>query len=308
MSGGDSERVDRRGENAQMSRRVIGPISCVLAWVALTSDLGISAAEVRGTIAQENPDGFEKLVRALVAELEKAHVKRVAIFDLETADGKQIPLGSWLADRISKELAMPGESVEVVDRERLSVLPNGNALDHEAKTQLRSDTARSLGADAFVDGSFGVLGDGIGITVSTQRVGGERIRISQWKPYTALGEVPLDEEMKKRLGVPIESLRPVDGVYKPGVAGVGIPECSHCPQPQFSFPGVNVPTTGIIAMNVVISAEGKALQVDVTRRAGVEFDGQAVKTVRTWKFKPALDADGNPVVVRQVVEVTFKIY
>ena len=291
-----------------MNRGVIAFTLGAVALLALTATLGIDGIGAERAIAQEPPGGFEKLARALTAQLQNAHVKKVAIFNLATVDGKQIPFGSWLADRISEALAKSGAPIEVVDRARLSQLPNGDSMEREGKSQLRSDTARLVGADAFVDGSFGGLTEGIGITLDAQHIGGESIRISQRQPLAALGKIPLDDDVKSHLGVPIESLRPADGVYKPGAGGVGVPECVRCPQPDFSGPGVQRNTNGRIAMSVIISTEGKVLQLDVTKKVGKGFDEQAAKVVRTWQFKPALDAEGNAVVIRQDVEVTYKFY
>jgi hypothetical protein len=35
---------------------------------------------------------------------------------------------------------------------------------------------------------------------------------------------------------------------------------------------------------------------------------QAVDAVEKWRFKPATDADGKAVAVRQTVDVTFRMY
>jgi len=265
--------------------------------------LGVGAGDV---LAQEKPRGTVGLARELVLQLEKAHVKSVAIFDLDTADGKQIPFGRWLSDRISEDVAKSGTVIETVGRERLSRFPNGNELDREAKSQLRSDTAKSLGADAYVYGTFGAIADGIGITLIADRVDGTGIRRSKWAPDTAVGKIPLDDSVTSHIGAPLESLRPSDGVFKAGTAGIGVPECEHCPQARFSDEAVRRKMEGTVVMDVVISAEGKAVRFDVTQKAGAGLDEEAVKAVRKWKFKPALDPDGNPVAVHQVIETTFR--
>jgi len=265
--------------------------------------IGVGAGDVT---AQEKPGGTEGLARELVSQLEKGHVKIVAIFDLDTADGKQIPFGKWLADRISEDVAKSGKAIETVDRERLSRFPNGNELDREAKSQLRSDTAKSLGADAYVFGTFGALADGIGVTLIADRVVGPGIRRSKWLPDTAVGKITLDDSVTSQIGAPLESLRPSDGVFMSGTAGIGVPECEHCPQARFSDEAVRRKLEGTVVLDVVISAEGKAVRLDVKQKAGAGLDEEAVKAVRKWKFKPALDPDGNPVAVHQVIETTFR--
>jgi TonB family protein len=279
----------------------------VPAVLAIAANLGLGAIGPRRTMAQEAPGGIEKLTRALAAELEKAHVKRVAIFDLETADGKQIPFGGWLTDRISEDVVKSGTAVAVVDRGSLTGLPNGGELDPDAGSRLRSATANSLGADAYVYGTFAAIGDGIGVTLNAQRVGGELLVGSQTVPVAAAaGKISLDDSARRHLGVPIDSLRPLDGAYTPGKAGIGPAKCVRCRQPQFSDEAIRRKIEGVVELDVLISAEGKPLNVVVTKKAGAGLDEQAVKGVRKWTFEPAVDADGGPVAVHQPVEVTFR--
>jgi TonB family protein len=289
-----------------MNRRATSLTVRVLAVLAIAASLGIGASGV--ALAQARPDGFEKLARALAAELEKAHAKRVAIFDLETVNNKQLPFGAFLADRISAELSKPGTGIESVMREQLTKVSTGAGLDPKERSKLRSAAAESLGAGAYVTGTYSAIGDGIGVTLVAVRVSGESIRKSKDSFSTAAGKIALDEDVKSHLGMPIESLRPADGVYKPGVGGVGVPECERCPQPQFSPTDVSRAMEAHIGMNAIISTAGTVLQVDLTKSAGAVFDEQAIANVRTWKFKPARDPDGNPVMVRQLVEITFKLY
>jgi TonB family protein len=290
-----------------ISRRAITLLMSVGASVALGASWGTGASG--GALAQEKPDGFEKLTRALAAELEKAHVKRVAIFDLETADGKQIPFGGWLADRISEDVVNSGTAMEVVDRGSLTGLPNADELDPEAKSGWRSETAKSLGADAYVYGTLAAIGDGIGVTLNAQRVGGGSIVGSQPVPFAAAaGKISLDDSARRHLGVPIESLRPSDGAYTPGKAGIGPAECIRCPQPKFSDEARRRKIDGTVELDVLISPEGKPVHVVVTKKAGAGLDDQAVRGVSKWTFKPAVDADGRPVAVHQTVDVTFRFY
>ncbi len=62
------------------------------------------------------------------------------------------------------------------------------------------------------------------------------------------------------------------------------------------------------AYTVLITAEGRASDITVTKSLEPSLDQQAVTTVGTWIFEPARDASGAPVAVRQNVEISFHMY
>jgi TonB family protein len=56
-----------------------------------------------------------------------------------------------------------------------------------------------------------------------------------------------------------------------------------------------------------IDTEGKVSHVRVEKSAGHRLDEITEKTLRTWKFKPAL-RDGVPVPTREKVEISFRLF
>jgi TonB family protein len=61
---------------------------------------------------------------------------------------------------------------------------------------------------------------------------------------------------------------------------------------------------GIVTLAVVVTREGNVVDARVMNGCGRGLDEEAVKAVRTWKFKPAIK-DGKPVAVQIFVEVDF---
>jgi TonB family protein len=59
-------------------------------------------------------------------------------------------------------------------------------------------------------------------------------------------------------------------------------------------------------LSVLVTLEGKADQMSVVDTLSPAFDRAALECVRTWRFEPAKDADGNFVPVRLPVQITFK--
>jgi TonB family protein len=59
---------------------------------------------------------------------------------------------------------------------------------------------------------------------------------------------------------------------------------------------------------VLVTAEGRASDITVTKSLEPSLDQQAVTTVGTWIFEPAKDASGAPVAVHQNIEISFHMY
>ena len=273
---------------------------------------GVMASAAFVAVGQEKTEAasakdLDELTGRLVAQLRRENVRTVAIFDLHTLDGKQIAFGSWLADRISEDVNKIGAGIDAADRARLTGFDSAGEKDAKKQSKLNAEKAKSADATAYVRGTFGAIGDGIGITLIAERVSGKQIRESKVAVDTAAGKVALDDEVKGHLGVAIESLRPSDAIYTPGTAGVSMPECEYCPQPEFTDDAVRAKVQAVVVLDVVISAEGKAVEIRIKQGFGYGLDRNAVNGVRTWRFKPAYGPDGRPVAVRQVVEITFKV-
>jgi TonB family protein len=57
-----------------------------------------------------------------------------------------------------------------------------------------------------------------------------------------------------------------------------------------------------------VQADGTVIYIEVVKSSNVpSFDEKAVETLRQWRFKPAMDRDGNPVPYATSVEVTFHL-
>jgi periplasmic protein TonB len=98
------------------------------------------------------------------------------------------------------------------------------------------------------------------------------------------------------------------GVFNAGEGGYGIPSCVYCPNAQFSDEAVKAKYQGTVLLIAIITADGKAIDIQVLQGLGLGLDEKAKEAVRTWRFKPALGPDGKPAKVRQTIEVTFHLY
>lgn len=299
---------NRPHPNLLLSKFVVQLGACVCAIICAASWFSARLAE-----GQEEPEvvsakRVDELATRLVTQLLRANVRKVAIFDLQTFDYKQAPLGKWLADRISEDVAKSGGGIEVGDRARLSGINALSEDDTKKPNKICASTAKSVEADAYVGGSFGAIASGIGITLKAYGLNGHLIEKEKWAADTATALLPLDDAVKSHLGVPVEFLRPSDGIFKPGVAGVSAADCTYCPQPNFTDEALRNKKAGTVVLEAVITPDGRATEISVSKPAGFGLDEAAVGGVRTWKFKPAHGPDDAPIAVRQMIEITFRFY
>ena len=58
------------------------------------------------------------------------------------------------------------------------------------------------------------------------------------------------------------------GVARPGVGGVTVPACVYCPNPNYTDAARAVKFSGSVVLQVVVTAEGRAENISVVRKAG----------------------------------------
>ena len=97
------------------------------------------------------------------------------------------------------------------------------------------------------------------------------------------------------------------GIARPGVGGVTVPKCVYCPDPSYTDAARAAKFSGVVVLQVVVTAEGRAESISVVRKAGYGLEASAMETVRNWQFRPANGPDGNPVATVVPIEVSFRI-
>jgi periplasmic protein TonB len=91
-------------------------------------------------------------------------------------------------------------------------------------------------------------------------------------------------------------------------AGMTTPSCMYCPDPQYTDEARNSKVQGIVTLEVLVGADGHAMQVRVTRGIGMGLEERTLQTVRGWRFAPARDAAHRPVNAWVTIEVLFRLY
>ncbi len=97
------------------------------------------------------------------------------------------------------------------------------------------------------------------------------------------------------------------GVFQAGRNGVGEPTCLYCPSPVFSTEAVKAKYQGPVTLRLIVTADGRATNIQVVQSPGLGLDEKAVEAVRNWKFRPAIGPSGKPVATYVLVEVSFRL-
>lgn len=97
------------------------------------------------------------------------------------------------------------------------------------------------------------------------------------------------------------------GVFAVG-GNVSAPIPIYDPQPEYSERAREAKYQGTDVLSIIVEPDGSVNpEVEIVKPLGLGLDDEAVKTVRTWKFKPAM-RNGSPVAVRVDIEVTFRLF
>jgi TonB family protein len=177
------------------------------------------------------------------------------------------------------------------------------AADQEQAFKSLEDWARSVGASVIVTGSFAKTAGGIGISLRA-------LSSSSSNPSRPLAEttglIPVSDEIARLSSEPIPS--PKDGIPHAGVGGVTVPECIYCPPPQYTGDARKAKVEGTVVLQVVITPDGRAINLKIVKDPGNGLGMRAVESVRKWKFQPAVGPDGKLIAVVIPIQVTFRLF
>jgi TonB family protein len=101
---------------------------------------------------------------------------------------------------------------------------------------------------------------------------------------------------------------PYGPVYKIG-KNVTAPAPLHTVEAEFPKSGKSLKKgfQAIVLVGLIVDAQGSPQNVHITRSYNSDFDAEAVKAIKQYRFKPAMRA-GQPVAVAITIEVNFKKY
>jgi len=258
---------------------------------------------------QPHPSPADLLAGKLAEQFAASGFKSVVIFDLTGPEGEWLPFGGWLADQFSIALARVTKGTQVIERAKLSAQMDSMYLIPKAVTTraARVSLAEALGADGYIEGSFGPFKDQVGLTFVGWRTADVKTKNPVGASFLVNGKMPLDGEAAAHLTSPLESLRPSNGIFKAGHAGMTIPACETCPAPKYPPAALWKQKRGVVSLMLVVSPEGRASEAKVTESPDGDLNDAALEAIAATRFKPAVDPDGDPVAVRMPFHFGFQV-
>lgn len=107
---------------------------------------------------------------------------------------------------------------------------------------------------------------------------------------------------------PADKSAPYGPVYKIG-KDVSAPVLVHSVEAKFPKSGKSLKAdfSAIVLVGLIVDAQGMPQNIHITRSYNPDFDAEAIKAIKQYRFKPARRA-GQPVAVAITIEVNFKKY
>jgi TonB family protein len=86
------------------------------------------------------------------------------------------------------------------------------------------------------------------------------------------------------------------------------PVCIHCPRPDYTSEAKKKKIQGDVWLETFVTNTGKATEIKVTRSLGYGLDEEAIKAVKGWKFRPAVDRDGKAIGTWTSIQIQFQLF
>jgi protein TonB len=86
-----------------------------------------------------------------------------------------------------------------------------------------------------------------------------------------------------------------------------LPRPIYSPDPEFSEEARKAKYQGTCTLMIVVSPDGRPINIRVVSSLGMGLDEKAIEAVKTWRFEPG-QKNGHAVPFEMAVEVDFHLY
>jgi TonB family protein len=249
-------------------------------------------------VAQE-PD-LSGLANLLAERIASRKVRSVVVADFLSPLGAESPTGKYLAAKLTESWAQHDQKFSVLDREKLEAAltqQNETAKDLGDSRNLKG-ISKIVNADAIIVGTVEVLEDRFTLFISMRKLSDGMLVTSGEQSFSRSGKL----ESLNQGSSPLE----LDSIPRAGLNGVGTPMCEYCPQPEFPTEArVAKIHHALVLLDIVVTPQGSSAAIRILKDPRYGFAENAVRAVRGWRFRPAVDKDKSPIAARVQIEVSF---
>jgi Gram-negative bacterial TonB protein C-terminal len=93
-----------------------------------------------------------------------------------------------------------------------------------------------------------------------------------------------------------------------GTNGYSHPSCVDCTNVSYSGAAAKAKIQDTVYLSVVVGLDEAGDRIPVIRGLPCGLNQQVINPLRQWKFKPAMDEQGNPAAVQESIEMSFHLY
>ncbi len=86
------------------------------------------------------------------------------------------------------------------------------------------------------------------------------------------------------------------------------PRLLEVAEPNYTEAAKKKKIEGDVILVIVVDKEGNVVDAKVKKGLDPGLDANAIEAAKYYKFKPALDKDGNPIAVRMETTITFYLH
>jgi TonB family protein len=256
-------------------------------------------AIVSPIVAQE-PD-LGGLANGLAERIGSSKVKFVIATDFLTPLGAESSAGKYLAAKLTELWVLHDQKFNVVEREKLEVALNERKKSAKdlGDSKTLKDLGKDLKAEVIMTGTVEILEDRLILCVSVRKLSNGELIASGQQSFPRSGVL---ESLNQ--AIPPASL---DVLQRAGLNGGSAPICDFCPQPEFPTEARAAKIAqAAVLLDVVVTQLGTIAGVKIVKNPGHGFAENAIRTVRGWRFRPAVDKDKSPIAARVQIEITFR--
>ena len=91
-----------------------------------------------------------------------------------------------------------------------------------------------------------------------------------------------------------------------GKDGTSVPTCYYMPHPPYSNEAKAAKYEGTLLAEGIVTVDGRITNLRVLKSPGLGLDDSVLKTLKTWKCKPAIH-EGKRVAALVPFEITFRL-
>jgi Gram-negative bacterial TonB protein C-terminal len=256
---------------------------------------------------------LDALITQVAQQILQKHLKSVAVIGA-AGPMPDVPtqFGLEFGDKFSAALAKQSSDFRVEDRAELREIVKKNRV---SDVMVVSDgLANWVASKARVEGY---------VVVEFTRVasGGAEVLVTSYRTDKEDGDFlsSANTAMDLTLEQYTDGLRPIDSDWNKDnhtddenlqLPRVRLPTCTWCPRPEYTQIGRKERAANEeVVLAVTVFPDGKAGDIAVIKSGRYGLTASMVETVvQTWKFKPVVDANGEPTSTRLHVQTVFQLF